>query len=56
MYNMTGVRLIINTNGRGSVITLENIILQIATLVALLKVPYIIGDIILLYLNNSKIK
>lgn len=50
VYDMTGIKLIFETEGAGYKITAENIILQIANLFALLLVPRLIADFILIYL------
>lgn len=48
-HNMTGVRVIFNTEGIGFRLSVENIIFQIANLVALLFLPKILADFILIY-------
>ncbi len=49
VYNMTGVKLIFNTEGAGYKISLENVIFQIAIFISLMLIPKILADFILIY-------
>lgn len=47
---LTGIRLIFNTEGIGYKVTVENLILQIANFFALMLIPRLLADLILIYL------
>lgn len=49
VYDMIGIKLVFQTEGTGYKMTAENIILQIANLFALMLVPRLIADFILIY-------
>lgn len=52
-YNMTGIKIIVTSSGICYKISVSAIILQLACFIALMKIPSIICDFILLNFTNG---